>query len=429
MLLHPTQNLVAADTHRFRVCCNGRRWGKTTLAIEEIKGKALYHSKRIVYIAPTYQQARDIAWDVLKKELSPIILNINESRLELKVQTKDGKESIIFLRGWESIETLRGQQFDFMVIDEIASMRNFWSSWYEVLRATLTDNEGEVLFISTPKGFNHFYDLFNKEAEDKDYKSFHFTSYENAFPRCGCAEPKPKCIHLPPDELEKAKSEMPGDAFAQEYMADFRKTEGLVYKEFDRERHTTTEEPIKVVEYIAGVDFGFNHPAAIVHIKRDYDNVYWITNEWVRTKRTEIQIAEYAVSCKFNRIYPDPENPSAIQVMNDHSLPVMEVLKGKGSVQSGINKVRELFKQNRIIINKKCKNLILELETYSYDNDKVARGDEEYASENPIKEHDDALDALRYAITGSFELTVRPQEEEDAERLMARLKQKPGLTR
>ena len=164
-------------------------------------------------------------------------------------------------------------------------------------------------------------------------------------------------------------------------------------------------------------------------MKRDYDGVYWVTDEWVRTKRTEVQIAEYASSCKFNKIYPDPENPSAIQVLNDHGLPVYEVIKGKGSVQSGINKVRELFKQNRIRVNKKCKNLILELETYSYDQDKVARGDQDYASENPIKEHDDALDALRYAITGSFELTVRPQEEENAERLLARLKRKTGLTR
>ena len=52
-----------------------------------------------------------------------------------------------------------------------------------------------------------------------------------------------------------------------------------------------------------------------------------------------------------------------------------------------------------------------------------------FESENPIKEHDDALDALRYAIVGTFELVVRPQEEEDAERLLARLKQKTSLTR
>jgi hypothetical protein len=64
------------------------------------------------------------------------------------------------------------------------------------------------LFISSPKGFNHFYDLYNLEAKDKDYKSFHFTSYDNPF--------------IPRDEIDKASKELTEDRFAQEYLADFR---------------------------------------------------------------------------------------------------------------------------------------------------------------------------------------------------------------
>jgi PBSX family phage terminase large subunit len=398
----------------------GRRWGKTTEAIEEIKAKAVYHPRRIAYIAPTYQQARDIAWEQLKKELAPITISANESRLELRVlsmeldKEKRQLESMVVLRGWEAIETLRGQFFDFIVIDEVASMRNFWQQWQDVIRPTLVDKNGEVLFISTPKGFNHFYDLFNLELDvkkGKDYKSFHFTSYDNP--------------HIPHDELAKMKEEMSEDSFAQEILADFRKTEGLVYKEFDRAKHLFEEEPIKVIEYLAGIDFGFNHPAAVIHVKRDHDGNYWVTEEWVKTKRTENQIAEYVASCKFNRVYPDPENPSAIEVLNQRSIAVMEVVKGKGSVQTGISKVRELFKQNRLFIHKSCINLINELETYSYP-DKEGR---QFEPENPIKEHDDALDALRYVITGSFELSVRPAEEEEAERLLSRLKNQKPLTR
>lgn len=413
MILHKTQKSIARDLHRFRVVNCGRRYGKTTLAIEEMKGKVIFHPKRVAYIAPTYQQARDIVWEQLKKELAPVIITANESRLELKILNKEKKESIIFLRGWEAIETLRGQQFDFIVIDEIASMRNFWQNWYDVIRPTLTDTKGEVLFISTPKGFNHFYDLYNLELKDTDFKSFHFTSYDNP--------------HLDPAELDKSRAEMPEDSFAQEFLADFRKTEGLVYKEFDRSRHLFGDDdgPIKIAEYTAGIDFGFNHPCAVIHVKRDTDGVFWVTDEWVRTKRTEVQIAEYVSTCKFNRIYPDPENPSAIQVLNDYGLPVMEVVKGKGSVQTGINKVRELFKQNRLRIHKSCINLINELETYSYKDKDGAQ----YEPENPIKEHDDALDSLRYNISGQFELNVRPQEEEDAERLISRLKKNKPLTR
>lgn len=387
MILTPAQNLIAADTHRFRVVDCGRRFGKTTLAIEEIKGKALSKPQRIAYVAPTYQQARDIAWEQLKNELRPIILNVNESRLELKVKTLKGEESLIVLRGWESIETLRGQQYDFIVIDEIASMRNFWSNWQEVIRPTLTDTKGEALFISTPKGFNHFYDLYNKEAEDSDFKSYHFTTYDNPF--------------IPVEEIDKAKLELTEDRFAQEYLADFRKTEGLVYKEFDRNKHLFDDAALSgiiSIDYFAGIDFGFTNPAAVIMIKRDRDDNYWVTREWYKRGSTDAQTAEFVSQCGFNTVYPDPESPSAIAELKKLRVNVREVIKNKDSIKNGIDRVRELFKANRLKIHNSCENLIFELETYSYADKKDLHNEEE----NPIKENDHALDALRYALASKI---------------------------
>lgn len=380
MILTPSQETIAQDKHRFRVVNCGRRWGKTTLAILEMVAKAVFKDDaRIVYIAPTYQQARDIAWVELKKLCLPITISTNEARLEITVKTKHGGTSIIWLRGWESVETLRGQRFDFVVIDEIASMRNFFLNWQEVIRPALTDRKGHVLFISTPKGFNHFYDLFN--TKDEDYKSFHFTTYDNP--------------HMPIEELEKAKKELPEDRFCQEYMADFRKQEGLVYKEFSRDRHLFDKPPEKFDEMIAGIDFGFTNPTAVIHIGRDKDNKYWVVGEWYKTQRTEEQIAEYVQSCRFNKVYPDPESPSAIEVLNSKGIAIVEVLKNKDSIQNGINKVRELFKTGKLLISRDCTNLISELETYSYPEKRP--GMNEY--ENPVKQHDHALDALRYALS------------------------------
>lgn len=381
MLLTPSQAVIAKDTHRFRVVDCGRRFGKTTLAIEEIKGKALAKPTRIAYIAPTFQQARDIAWETLKNELRSITIKANSSILEMRVRTIQEEESVIVLRGWESIETLRGQQFDFIVIDEIASMRNFWSNWQEVIRPTLTDTKGECLFISTPKGFNHFYELFQKENEDLDYKSFHFTTYDNPF--------------IPVEEINKAKIEVTEDRFAQEYLADFRKTEGLVYKEFDRSRHLFDDtQDIRQVELIAGIDFGYTNPTAVIYIARDSDENYWVTDEWYKTGQTDAQTAEYVSTCNFNKVYPDPESPSAIKELRLKGVNVREVLKNKDSIKNGIDKVRELFKAGRLKINRKCENLIFELETYSYPDKKDQRNEDE----NPIKDNDHALDALRYAI-------------------------------
>lgn len=385
MILHKSQKLVATDLHRFRVVNCGRRWGKTTLAILEMVAKGVYKdSSRIAYIAPTFQQARDIAWNELKKICLPIQDNVNESRLEITIKTKSGKTSVISLRGWESIETLRGQAFDFIVIDEIASMRNFWLNWQEVIRPTLTDRKGHVLFISTPKGFNHFYDLYN--FKDEDYKSFHFTTYDNP--------------HLPVEEIDKAKKELPEDRFYQEYMADFRKQEGLVYKEFNRDIHLVDTVPSSFVERIAGIDFGFTNPTAVIHIGKDKDNNYWITDEWYQTQRTEEQVAEYVRSCQFNKVYPDPESPSAINILNAKGIHVVEVVKNKDSITSGINLIRGLFKSNRIKIHRKCVNLIGELETYSYPEKRTNNNE----PENPIKENDHALDAMRYAL-----MTNKPQ--------------------
>lgn len=404
MNLTPSQAIIARDKHRFRVVNCGRRFGKTTEAIEEIKGEALSakENDKICYIAPTYQQARDIAWEQLKRELHPIIIKINESRLELEAKNKDGERVFVILRGWESIETLRGQHFKFLVLDEVASMRNFWIGWNEVLSPTLIDRRGGALFISTPKGFNHFYDLYNLQDKDDNYISFHFTSYDNP--------------HIPVDELEREKNSKPENTFAQEYMADFRKQEGLVYKEFSRDRHVISTLPTDFVEYIAGIDFGFTNPTAVIHIKRDRDENYYVIGEWYKTQRTEEQIGEYVKSCGFNRVYPDPESPSAIEVLNSKGISVVEVIKNKDSIQNGINKVRELLKRGKLKIHKDCVNLINEFETYTYPEKRP--GQNEY--ENPVKEHDHALDALRYALATHRNEDVTPEQR--ARQYMERLR-------
>lgn len=382
MELTKAQSQIAKDTTRFRVLNCGRRFGKTTLAIWEILGKALSKAdNNIVYVAPTYQQARDIAWRDLIKICEPVIEKVNESRLEITIKTTDGGTSRISFRGWESIETLRGQRYDFIVIDEVAMMRDFWAHWEEVIRPTLTDTKGECLFISTPKGFNHFYDLYLKEGKDKNYKSFHFTSYDNSY--------------IPKEEIDAAKAELAEDSFAQEYMADFRKQEGLVYKEFNRDKHTFDEMPQKrLIETIVGVDFGFTNPAAVLTIKKDFDNTYYVVDEWYKTGKTDSQIAEYCDSIDAQKFFPDPENPGGIKELSDRGLNVIEVVKGKGSVERGIDRVRHLLRTNKLKISKNCIALISELETYRYEEKRPNKNE----PEKPVKENDHALDALRYAL-------------------------------
>mgnify|MGYP001619974139 CR=1 FL=1 len=107
----------------------------------------------------------------------------------------------------------------------------------------------------------------------------------------------------------------------------------------------------------------------------------------------------------FNEVYPDPENQGAIEELRRLRVNVKEVVKGKGSVESGIQMIREMLIRGDLLINKRCVNLISEFEMYSYDDDKVERNEQE----NPIKANDHALDALRYLVSSLLPVIQRRQ--------------------
>ena len=205
-----------------------------------------------------------------------------------------------------------------------------------------------------------------------------------------------------PEYLE-ALSKLSGHRRARLYLGQWAAAEGLVYDTFDRAHNVIDAMPEgwESWQKVRAIDFGYTNPAAIIHVERDYDDNYWVTKEWYKTQKTEQQIAEYISACNFNAVYPDPENPSAIKVLEDKRVNVREVIKGRDSIQSGISKMKDLFKQGKLRIHKNCTNLISELEMYSYDED----------SEKPIDEDNHAIDALRYVVMMSS--TVLPQDNED----------------
>jgi PBSX family phage terminase large subunit len=379
--LHPAQKTIANDTHRFRVVNCGRRFGKTVLACEEMIGVAIAKkNRRVIYYAPTREDAREIMWAMISKRCENIAIYTNESRLEMKIRTQDDGTSLIILYGWEALQERqkgRGLANDFIVLDEVSQYRNFWISWDEVLSPTLIDRKGSALFISTPKGFNHFYDLYNLREKNKDFASFHYTSYDNPF--------------LPVSELEREKQTKPEDTFAQEFLADWRKVSGLVFKEFNRTNHVSIDNPKTVVDIVAGIDWGYTNPTSSHRIRIDADAHYWIDDEYYKTGRTTEQIIEAVKLKKPTKVFPDPAEPDRNEIANKMGLNVMEVSK---DIVAGIDCLRTLFKQNRIHIHSDCRNLITELESYSYPDKKPDKNE----IEKPIKENDHAIDEIRYVI-------------------------------
>ncbi len=381
MALTNAQIAIVSDGHRFRVVRCGRKFGKTEAAIEEMAGCAVSKDDcRVGYVASTFGEAKDIAWERLKKKTKTFQDSApNETLLNLNVVTQEGGVSEIKLKGWESIETWRGTEFDLLVLDEIQNYKKFWMLWTEVLRPTLIPRRGRAIFLFTTKGFNHCFDLANMELSDTDFKSFHFTTYDNPY--------------IPLEEIEKMKVEMTPERFSQEVMAEFTKTEGLVYKEFSREKTLYNYDINGLTETIGCIDWGFNNPAAVLSIGIK-DGHFYVSDEMYKTGLTESKVAEYTAAKGYSKVYPDPENASGIEELRQRHVNVREVIKGKGSIVSGIDKVREALQSGRLHVHTSCLNLISEFESYVYPDERKERNE----SELPVDDNNHALDALRYAI-------------------------------
>lgn len=341
--LHPTQKIVASDKHTYRAVCCGRQWGKTTLSVMEMIACAWSRSgMEIAYFATTYDQARNIAWAMLKDlSKSAWSKSPNESRLELYLKTQDGGESRIALRGFENVETARGQQFDFLVIDEVASMKGWEYAWQAILEPTLAFREGKALFISTPQGYNHFYELYKLGQEDSPiYKSWQFTSYENPY--------------LPKERIEQAKKNSTEDYFMQEYMADFRKHTGLAHKTWDRAINLLDEFDVpKEWTRARGFDFGELHYTASVRVAIDNDDNWFVENCYlnntanVKGHAEAILAEDYGYG--FVPKWGDPSGKSWIEDFKIHEIHIeianKEVGQGfRGWVEYCIEKVNERLK-------------------------------------------------------------------------------------
>jgi hypothetical protein len=171
--LHEKQLEIFNDNHRFKVVAAGRRFGKSRLAawlllIEALKSK----NKDVFYVAPTYQQAKDIMWGVLKELGHEIIATAHENTSVLTLV--NGRK--IYLKGADRPDTLRGVGLAFLVVDEYADIKP--NVWEQILRPALADVQGGAVFIGTPKGRNHFYEMFKyaEGGKDEQWNAFHYTS-------------------------------------------------------------------------------------------------------------------------------------------------------------------------------------------------------------------------------------------------------------
>jgi predicted phage terminase large subunit-like protein len=151
----------------------------------------------------------------------------------------------ISLKGGDRPETMRGVSLKFLVLDEYADIKP--DVWEQILRPALADQKGHAMFIGTPMGRNHFYELYKyaELGDDATYKAWHFTSYDNPL--------------LDPEEINVAKKSMSSYAFRQEFMASFEAAGSEMFKE---DWVTVEDDPQIEGDYYIAIDLaGFQEVA------------------------------------------------------------------------------------------------------------------------------------------------------------------------
>ena len=93
-------------------------------------------------------------------------------------------------------------------------------------------------------------------------------------------------------------------------------------------------------------------------MNKDKRGVYYVEEKFYESNRTDAQTAEFVSALNFEKVYPDPENAGAIQELINRRVNVLDVIKGKGSIRIGIDKIRELLKQGRLKVHRNSSNLI-----------------------------------------------------------------------
>jgi len=246
---HPAQREILAHAKRFNVACLGRRTGKTTLALNVLAEDAI-HAQPVGYFAPTYKLLAEF-WREVKHTLNEVIRIKSEQdhRLELI--------SGCTLECWslDDENPARGRKYAKIVIDEAAIVRNLVDIWQQALRPTLADLRGGAWFLSTPRGLNAFYDLYQlgQDPLRDQWASWRMPTSVNPFIDRG--------------EIEAARAELPERVFAQEYLAEFLVFEGGgVFRGVDSVAYLQPEPPREGHVYVFGVDWGRSNDFTVISV-------------------------------------------------------------------------------------------------------------------------------------------------------------------
>lgn len=255
--LHPAQaamyrsHFIDREARFLNGCC-ARGFGKSylggtaasTAAFELMELDGSIPNKNVYIVAPTLDQAKDIYFPLLAHEFGLSAHCIREpSRDRGRFFLPRNVE--LRLASFEAIERLRGKGAYYVVNDEVSSwtkgigLKGAWEGIIQPMIVTRWSEEqaqrfgarsaGRALNLSTPKGFNYFYDMCQYEETDDDWKTYHFDYRASPL--------------LSEKEILKIKERVDPIEFATEYLASFKDSGNNLFYMFDRKIHVRKDLP------------------------------------------------------------------------------------------------------------------------------------------------------------------------------------------
>jgi len=392
MKLTKPQQTISKDSNRFRVVVAGRRFGKTYLAINELAKFARYPNRRVLYIATTYRQAKNVILNDLIQFLAEKnwIKKINHSDLEITLVNN----SVIALRSSDNREALRGTKWNFIVFDEFASMDP--ETYYSVLRPTLSDTGGHALFIGTPYGRNHFWEIYNNAGALDDWSSHTYTTLNGG--------------QVPPEEIEAAKRDLDERTFNQEYNATFEDARGIIAYAFDKENIKSAPELSQSNALHIGMDFNTDNFSACIMLQ-NRDHLHVIDEIMLMGASTNDMCKEIQERYGLGRqifVYPDAsgnQRKTSAGGLTDHLILHNAGFKVrtpktnppvKDAIAAVNSRLRSTTGEIKLHIDPKCRHTLDSMNKFSYKE----------GSRVPDKStgYDHMFDALKYCVWQLFPL-------------------------
>lgn len=291
----------------------------------------------------------------------------------------------IFVRSSEDPDSLEGMTLRSAWLDEAGQMKPV--VWQKMKERTAI-KQGRVLITTTPYNMGWLYELI--KTVDKRFKMFKWKSVQNAY--------------FPEEEYNYAKANMRPEMFEMRYGGEFRKLAGLVYPEFN-ETCIVPSMPVQGDWKLwCGIDFGYTNPSVCLFMARTPDNTYIVCDEIYQSEMLIHQFAKRIRSRGVNvhLFFGDPSGKQEIMELGNYGV---FVNPAENDVPFGIQKVEGFLRQGRLKVMAHCVKTIDEFKQYHYKES----NDPNKIAEEPEKEYDHAMDALRYALVSErTEPIIRP---------------------